>query len=179
MRHPSGWRWSQRTSAPDGWHWWNTEGRWVAAAEPADLLQIRVPTSLICKVGPGQGTSVHNHAVRLRLADGIWPGQWLRAWFDGVQAWALFCCNGPSPRKQRPRKTRANRIHAAVQRGGGQVRAVVPHSAGWEVSWERDGAHYQSLVDPDLNVLVAGFCLSGQDQLQDLTSLVSLTKECL
>lgn len=67
-------------------------------------------------------------------------------------------------------------VEAAVRRGGGQLVAAVPTPEGFRVDWARSGVNYSSLVDPQLNVLRAGFCLSGQDRIQDLTTLVSLVE---
>lgn len=122
--------------------------------------------------------------MRLELAENYPDGDWLKAWWDGTQAWALYAASGPSsPRPRRPAvpnppepEEGTGSIRAAVQRAGGTFLQAHATPQGWDVHWSDGRRVYQTLVNSDLGVLEAGLCLSGQDQAQDLTSLVSLLK---
>lgn len=110
----------------------------------------------------------------LRLAEAYEVGDWVKAWWDGGQGWVVGPTAGPTP----PRGVRGEALVArAVERGGGQLLQATANQQGWRVTWRRGSETHTSQVDHRLNVISAGFCLSGQDRIQDLTSLVSLIVE--
>jgi hypothetical protein len=65
-------------------------------------------------------------------------------------------------------------IEKALQMGNAQMLECAEVDNGYRVTWRRESQTLTSLVDRNLSVISAGTCLSGQDALQDLTSLSSL-----
>jgi hypothetical protein len=76
----------------------------------------------------------------------------------------------------------------AEQRTDGQLRAALAIGGatlvGYEVAgemlrvmWERDGRRSVTLLTPDLAVVSAGICLSGQDGRFDLASIVGVVRD--
>ena len=158
MRSLDGLTWWQRAQAPAaGWYWWSLDGRALREAEYFELQEL-----------PMRTLQVGKHP--LRLAEQLLEGEWIKAWWDGSRGWVIGPCAGPSA----PRSRAVPNIQLAVERGGGQFLGAVATQQGWSVSWRRNGISYISQVDQKLSILTAGFCLSGQDRMQDLTSLVSL-----
>lgn len=158
MRSRDGLTWWQRAQAPAaGWYWWSQSGQALREAEYHELQQL-----------PMRTLQVGKHP--LKLAEQLLEGEWIKAWWDGCRGWVIGPCAGPTP----PRNQGAPNIQEAVERGGGQFLGAVATQQGWSVSWRRNHVSYISQVDQKLNLLTAGFCLSGLDRMQDLTSLVSL-----
>ena len=179
LRSPEGWTWWQAAQAPGpGWYWWDESMNCLDLADIYDLYQL--PLKLVQKIDSQKGI-LGRQNVPLRLAETIVEGDWVKAWWDGQVAWAVTPSSGPTPRRQpesvavvRPVDEAA--IRQAVVRGGGVYRSAVAESTGWRVNWTRSGVDYVTRIDPYLNVTGAGFCLSGGDRAQDLTSLVSLVE---
>ncbi len=159
MRSSEGITWWQPGRAPqDGWYWWDEDGLCRREAEFSELLSLPLRT-------------LQKGRVPILLGDNLREGDWLKAWWDGARGWAVGPCAGPS----RPRQGMAcQELRRAVERGGGQLVEAAPTQQGWSVTWKRGNRTHVSQVDARLNVLTAGFCLSGQDRIQDLTSLISL-----
>lgn len=175
MHNQEGWRWWQPARAGEsGWYWWDSDLRCLGPAHP---FEIDLPRKKIQKVDLEKG-QLHTQSFPLFLADSIPRLNWVEAWWDGHLAWAIAPATGPTPARSihSPPSSIPERILQAVKRGGGSLEAAEPIAEGWRVHWTRSGVHYQSKVDDALNVLEAGFCLSGQDRIQDLTSLVSLVE---
>lgn len=196
LRSTDGWTWWQKAEADAaGWYWWDERFTCLKPALDFEVEQ-HFPLKSLEKL-EGDRARVGSRSVPLRLAEGQRPGDWLRAWWDGATAWAVAPASGPS--QPRPNRERAREIaspaarrpapaasspqvastrdiEAAVRRGGGQMLRATPTPAGFNVDWERSGIRYSSQVDRHLNILRAGFCLSGQDRIQDLTTLVSLVE---
>lgn len=159
MRSPEGITWWQPArAAQDGWYWWDEHGLCRREAEFFELLGLPLRT-------------LQKGRQPILLADNLRDGEWLKAWWDGSRGWAVGPCAGPSVA---PKKVASADLRRAVERGGGQLVSATPTQQGWSVTWRRGGTIRTSQVDVNLNVLAAGFCLSGQDRIQDLTSLVSL-----
>ena len=159
MRSPEGITWWQPArAAQDGWYWWDEQGLCRREAEFFELLSLPLRT-------------LQKGRQPILLADKLREGEWLKAWWDGAHGWAVGPCAGPSVASK---KVFAPDLRRAVERGGGQLISATACQQGWNVTWKRGGVTHTSLVDAHLNVLTAGFCLSGQDRFQDLTSLVSL-----
>lgn len=159
MRSAQGITWWQPGRAPhDGWFWWDERGACGREAEYFELLRLPLRT-------------VQKGRVPILLGENLREGDWLKAWWDGSRGWAVAPCAGPSLPRRAPLCADLRR---AVERGGGELLAATPTQQGWSVTWKRGHRTHVSQVDARLNVLVAGFCLSGQDRKQDLTSLISL-----
>jgi hypothetical protein len=148
---------------------------------PAQDYEIQdIPLKVVQKIDSEHG-SLGRDRVPLRLALGVLNGDWVKAWWDGKVAWAVSPTSGPSQPKQpkaarSPVQANEDGLRQAVERGGGQLRGARREATGWNVLWARHGVNYQSRVDFQLNVITAGFCLSGGDRAQDLTTLVSLVE---
>ena len=175
MRSPEGWTWQQPAQAPTpGWYWWSESLDCLGPAEEYEISGL--PLQLVQKLEEGQAL-VKRQKVELRLGERLLVGDWVKAWWDGQVAWAVRTATGPTP----PRQARAwgrdlSAVRRAVERGGGVLLSAAGDANGWTVSWARGGVDYQSRVDRHLNVVSAGFCLSGGDRAQDLTTLVSLVE---
>lgn len=80
--------------------------------------------------------------------------------------------------KRRNAETRRDasgrRIEEALRLGNGKLLESVQMNDGYRVRWKRGNTVVTSVVGADLSVISAGFCLSGRDKEQDLTSLASL-----
>lgn len=174
LRSPEGWTWWQKADAPGpGWYWWDEAGNCI---EPAHEYELQMPTQPVQKTGDGQGL-MRQAKVKLRLAEFVLQGDWVRVWWDGQVAWTVGPASGPTPARNHDKpRAGAALIQQAVVQGGGRLVDIQPDPQGWRVSWSRGGATYHTLVDPHLNVLRAGFCLSRGDRAYDLTSLVSLVE---
>ena len=82
--------------------------------------------------------------------------------------------NESSPARQRAREEA--RLRNALALGGGTLQEYEDRGDHWLVTWETgEGyAHTSAIAKRDLTVLSAGICLSDQDQLFDLQSLVGV-----
>ncbi|MGV8125551.1 MAG: hypothetical protein AB2L14_37890 [Candidatus Xenobiia bacterium LiM19] len=69
------------------------------------------------------------------------------------------------------------RIERALHLGCAEMLGATEQGDGYLVQWKRGSETHRSYIDRDLNVVSAGFCLSGGDRLQDLTTLASLIKQ--
>jgi len=69
------------------------------------------------------------------------------------------------------------RIERALHLGCAEMLGATEQGDGYLVKWKRGTETHSSYVDRDLSVISAGFCLSGGDNLQDLTTLASLVKQ--
>lgn len=66
------------------------------------------------------------------------------------------------------------KIEQALRMGNAHLLECAEVENGYRVTWRRESHTLTSLVDRNLSVISAGTCLSGQDRIQDLTSLSSL-----
>lgn len=177
LSSPDGWNWWQRAQAPaPGWYWWSPT---LECLGPAESYEVEGLTLTKVQKIDDDWANLSGKTVKLRLAQGHLEGDWLQAWWDGEMAWTVGPASGPSPPRQAPEDPSLEdpeRLARAVEAGGGRLLSATRHAAGWAVDWTRNGVHYRSQVDLRLNVLAAGFCLSGGDRSQDLTSLVSLVE---
>lgn len=177
LRSPEGWNWWQRARAPaPGWYWWNHALECLGPAESYEIESVAL--TKVRKVD-NESALLAGKTVQLRLAQGHLDGDWLQAWWDGEVAWAVAPASGPSPPRQTPEDPSLEdpqRVARAVEAGGGRLIRALRLNLGWAVHWTRSGVNYQSQVDLKLNVVHAGFCLSGEDRSHDLTSLVSLVE---
>jgi hypothetical protein len=68
-------------------------------------------------------------------------------------------------------------LRAALAFGGATLVGYEIAGAMLRVTWERDGRRSVTLLTPDLAVVSAGICLSGQDGHFDLASIVGVVRE--
>jgi hypothetical protein len=116
-----------------------------------------------------------------------------RAAYD-VEYWRLFRAEHPetaaehSPdetaRGRRPASSRpvgdaiARRLAANLSHAGAQLVEYLERGDSYRVTYSVDGQRFTSSVNKaDLTVQVAGICLSGEDGLFDLASLVGVLRE--
>jgi hypothetical protein len=66
------------------------------------------------------------------------------------------------------------RLRDALHMGGARLLGYETTDYDIRVTWERSGQRNVTLVDPQLGVVSAGICLSGEDQRFDLTSIVDV-----
>lgn len=67
------------------------------------------------------------------------------------------------------------KIRSAIEMGGGQLMSYTRQAGGFAIKWIKGRRTFDSFIAPDLSVLSAGYCLSGRDREQDLTTLASLS----
>lgn len=149
--------------------------------------------------GTWSATGPGRRMVTVHLVDQGAALDGVRAVHDGLRWWCVGLAPGKSRRSQRWRGQLAageappdlkpgyrgarvphgdgQRIRRAVELAGGQLVAWEPTPHGFRVRWRREGAQHDSLVDRQLNLQQAGFCLANTDSEHDLTSLVSLIRE--
>lgn len=123
----------------------------------------------------------------------------LRVVDGGLRWWSLGLASGRASKSRRWRQSleqgqptpnlkpglaRARSQHdpglvltRAVELAGGRLLSWVSVANGYQVTWERQGQRITSMVDRQLNLQHAGFCLANTDRQHDLTSLVSLITE--
>lgn len=70
------------------------------------------------------------------------------------------------------------RLHQALGHAGAELLGYTEHKDGYRVKYRVDGQeHVSSVTKRDLQVQVAGICLSGQDHRFDLNSLVGVLQQ--
>lgn len=76
-------------------------------------------------------------------------------------------------------KTSEEKLKEAVEHGGGDMLGFVERQDHFSVTYTVDGRQYTTRVSKDegMNVVCAGFCLSGEDEKFDLKSLIPVLKE--
>ena len=80
--------------------------------------------------------------------------------------------------EQNLRDSTESRLRAAVAHADGRFQAFVERGDAFSVTFGVDGeTHVASIRKADLSVMVAGICLSGEDEKFDLSSLVSVIRE--
>lgn len=72
-------------------------------------------------------------------------------------------------------KTVGRRIERALTMGGAALMSFAETDSGILVNWRKMGRDISTMVNRELSVISAGYCLSGEDRYQDLASLASLT----
>ena len=69
------------------------------------------------------------------------------------------------------------RLRAALTLGGARLIGYEPAGDRLRVTWERAGQRSVTLIAPDMTVVSAGVCLSGEDSRFDLASIVGVVRE--
>lgn len=72
-------------------------------------------------------------------------------------------------------KNAGRRIERALSMGGAELLNFAETESGFLINWRKMGREISTMTDRKLSVVSAGYCLSGEDGKQDLTSLASLT----
>ncbi len=81
-------------------------------------------------------------------------------------------------REQEQRDSTEERLKAAVNHANGKFRGFVERKDVYAVTFTVDGeTHTATVRKNDLSVMLAGICLSGEDEKFDLTSLVGVIRE--
>lgn len=81
-------------------------------------------------------------------------------------------------REEERRDTTEERLKAAVDHASGKFRGFVERKDAYAVTFTVDGEpHTATVRKDDLSVMLAGICLSGEDQKFDLASLVGVIRE--
>lgn len=95
--------------------------------------------------------------------------------FEDKMAYAVRC----EIDKKVQEKTKEGRLKHAVEHAGGIFKSFVEKGDHFSVSYVVEGEKYTSTIAKTdaLQVLTAGICLSGGDQVFDLTSLISVIRE--
>jgi hypothetical protein len=92
-------------------------------------------------------------------------------------AYALFVARQAEAR----RASEQTRVEAAVSQaleiGGARLLSYETVDGMLRVTWERDGRRDVTIVRPDLEVISAGVCLSGDEAHFDLASIVGVVRE--
>ena len=93
-------------------------------------------------------------------------------------AYALATTHAPEFADARQREHAEARLRNALALGGGTLCDYEDQDDHWLVNWHtRDGEfHTSAIAKRDLTVLSAGICLSDQDRLFDLQSLVGVVE---
>lgn len=185
-----------------GWGWWRPQdgsglrALWQGAAglgARVHWLKSQGHKLVIAEVlestGKGLGGRLQGgRQVWLRLGQGL-QGLVL-VWDDLGIYWVVGPAAVMTPRHQkrpRPRSCSGQtpRFREAVEWAGGILhdwRPLGPQEMAsmsllvpcYWVEWSSYGQRATSIIDERLNVIQAGFCLTGTDRLHDLISLVSL-----
>ena len=61
--------------------------------------------------------------------------------------------------------------------GGARLIGYETSAGVLRVTWERDGQRSITLINPTLDVVSAGICLSGADQHFDLASIIGVVRD--
>jgi hypothetical protein len=69
------------------------------------------------------------------------------------------------------------RLRHALEIGGAQLLGYQVTDFGLRVTWERAGQRSVTLATPELEVVSAGICLSGEDHHFDLQSIIGVVQE--
>jgi hypothetical protein len=76
------------------------------------------------------------------------------------------------------RQTAEGRIKTIIERSQGQLISFKEHiNRGYEINWTAKGETINTLVNYQFAVIEAGFCVSGYDKTQSLSSVVNLLKD--
>ena len=93
----------------------------------------------------------------------------------GEKAAYTFCFEQTrAGRAQRAMRQATDRVRDALETGGADLLGIEQSEHAWRVTWERDGQRSVTLIDPKLNVVSSGICLSGEDAKFDLASIVGV-----
>lgn len=92
-------------------------------------------------------------------------------------AYALFAARRAKERAATEVARTERRLHDALEIGGARLIGYERSDDMLRVTWERDGARSVTLVRPDLEVVSAGICLSGEDERFDLASIVDVVRD--
>jgi hypothetical protein len=106
-------------------------------------------------------------AMRPKPARKVSPGE--RAAHD------LLFLQTVAGQEQRFLREHAQRVREALATGGAEMVDLARADGELRVTWERDGQRGTAVIDPQLNVVSSGICLSGEDAKFDLTSVVGVT----
>jgi hypothetical protein len=75
------------------------------------------------------------------------------------------------------RKTVGGRLEYIITQSGGKLEKYDVVSKGYSVTWSVGGDKINTLIGKNFHVIEAGFCVSGYDRTQSMSSIVNLLKE--
>lgn len=68
------------------------------------------------------------------------------------------------------------RLQSTIERAGGSLVKFSKHGNGWLVHWRIGSDNIKSTITDDFRIISAGFCLSGDDRLHTVSSIINLAK---
>lgn len=102
---------------------------------------------------------------------------------QGLTLWETLLAHQAETERQRFREWRRallkeqqfeKRLRRALAHGGAALVAMTVTRGGYQVTWQRHDRRGITIVDEDLTVASAGFCLSGRDRDFDMTSIIDV-----
>jgi hypothetical protein len=145
--------------------------RLVEGGQPFELIVGRVEGQAIWYDAPDRrGDPAQAEILRAALADGREVRELARLSQGERAAYLLLASRHASQRTDR-------QLRAALAIGGATLLGYERAGAELRVTWERDGQRSVTLLTPELAVVSAGICLSGQDARFDLASIVGVVRD--
>jgi hypothetical protein len=89
-------------------------------------------------------------------------------------AYAILVEQARAGREQRALRKHESQVRDALETGGASLVGIERSDGSLRVTWDRQGHRSVTLIDPDLTVVSAGICLSGEDDKFDLTSVIGV-----
>lgn len=160
--------------------------RLVEGGQPFDRVIGRVEGATVWYDAPdNRADPATAEALRAALAAGHWEPGRVGLMASERQAYRLRRGDPPEattdPSLATPTQVHmprvAGRLEQALTVGGAVLLGYQPYEHGLRVTWERAGRRHVTLVNNQLEVISAGVCLSGDDHLFDLASVVGVVAD--
>jgi hypothetical protein len=145
--------------------------RLVEGGQPFERIVGRVEGRTLWYDAPDRRADLAKAEVlRAALADGRDVGE-IAGLGEGERGAYVLLANRHAERRT------DGQLRAALEIGGASLVGYEMAGAMLRVTWERDGRRSVTLLTPDLAVVSAGICLSGQDGHFDLASIVGVVRD--